>query len=201
MRIPKMTLIGLALAALVPGTAVAKHGQPNTFERTFPAESRLCAMVAAGHVPMPLQGDEAQVTAACTALHAAYDAAVSAATGAAPTTDANKTAMADALAQVQAACGPDATDMEACGQALEQAREALHSARHDNRDAKHAFRQAIETARHAFRDALRPLKHGPAGAEPPHGKDHPTGGDDDHSDAPADTPPAPATDGARLRPQ
>ena len=199
MRTPHMTLIALVVAALVPSTAAAKHGPP-TFERTFPAESRLCAAVAAGHVPVPLQGSEAQVTDACTALHAAYDAAVAAATGAAtPDADALKSAMADAIAQVQAACGPDATDPEACGQALQQAHEALKAARHGNKDAKHAYRRAIETARHAFRQALRPLKHGPHGQDLPYGPKAPHGdgttqSDGGKTDAPTDAPPAPSTD-------
>jgi hypothetical protein len=199
MRIPQLTLLALAVAALVPSAAAAKHGQPNTFERTFPAESRLCAAVAAGNVPTPLQGSETQVTDACTALHAAYDAAVAAVTGTAtPDAAALKTAMADAIAQVQAACGPDATDPEACGAALQQAHEALKAARHGNKDAKHAYRQAIETARHAFRQALRPLKHGPNGVDRPHAPKGPHGdntqGNDGTTDAPTDAPPAPTTD-------
>src|SRR4051794_16355232 len=179
MRISKLTLLALAVTALVPSAAVARHGHPNTFERTFPAESRLCAAVAAGHVPVPLQGSEAAVTDACTALQAAYDAAVAAATTiAAPTTDASNSALTEALAEVQTACAGDAVDPEACDEALQQVHEALHQARHDRRSGKRAYRRAIETARHAFRDSLRGLKvDGPHGHDRPFGKG-PHGGHD-----------------------
>src|SRR6059058_5281575 len=115
MRTPFLTLLALAGALAVPATAAAHHGRgadsgTPTFERTFRFESRLCAAADAGTLPAPLQGSEAQVKAACAALHSAFDAAVAAAGTAAPGTDAFKSAIADARAKVEAACGADATD-------------------------------------------------------------------------------------------
>ena len=114
MRTPHLTLLALLGALAAPATAAAHHGHGNsgtpTFERVFRFEARLCAAVDAGKVPTPLQGSEAQVKGACTALHSAFDAAVAAA-GAG--TDAS--AMKEAVAQVQTACGGDAVDSEAWG--------------------------------------------------------------------------------------
>jgi hypothetical protein len=188
MRLSKLTLLVLAVTALVPSAAIAKHGHPNTFERTFPAESRLCAAVAAGHVPVPLQGSEAAVTDACTALHAAYDAAAAAAMGTAPTTDGGNSAVTDALAQVQTACGGDTVDPEACDQALQQVHQALRDARHGRKSTKRAYRRAIETARRAFRQSLHGLKvdrphgHGHGGQDQPQGGDQPQGDDQPSGD-------------------
>jgi hypothetical protein len=150
-----MTVLGLMSALALPATAAAHHGHGNsgtpTFERVFRFEARLCAAVDAGNAPTPLQGSEAQVKEACTALHAAFDAAVSAA-GAG--TDA--TALKDAVATVQTACAGDTVDQEACADALRGAYKALKTSR---RGDKHAYKRALNQARRDFRDAIKPLIH------------------------------------------
>lgn len=181
MRTPHITLFVLVAALAAPATAAAHRG-PSTFERAFPAESRLCAALAAGHVPTPLLGSEAQVTEACTALKSAYDAATAAA-GGAPTADSAKSAIADARAQVEAACGEDATDPEACAAALRQAHKTLTSAGRGKHRAKRAYRRAIEEARHAFRRAIKPLVQGKWHKHD--GEDRP---DAAHGDVPTDAP-------------
>jgi hypothetical protein len=151
MRTPQITLFALVVALSAPATAAAHKG-PSTFERTFRAESRLCAAVAAGNVPTPLQGHEAEVTAACDALHAAYDAAAAAATA-----GAGGSALKDAVAQVQTACAGDTVDPETCADALRNAYKSLKSDRRGNHGAKKAYRRAIEEARHTFRRAIKSL--------------------------------------------
>jgi hypothetical protein len=204
-----LTFFALLACLVVPATAAAHHG-PTTFERAFPGESRLCAAVAGDHVPAPLQGSEAQVTEACTALHSAFDAALAGMTGA-PNADALKAAMADALAGVQSACGPDATDPQACDDALHEAHDALKNAKRGTRHGKRAFKRAIRQARHDFRDAIRPLLqsgdgerhghgfghgHGHGHGDDPAGDDAPTGdGDAPKGDDPPAGDDAPTGDG------
>src|SRR4051794_33180388 len=176
MRTPHITLLALLGALAAPATAAAHHG-PTTFEQTFRAESRLCSAVAAGNAPAPLKGHEAEVTAACTALHSAYDAAVAAA----PTTATGNTALKDAVAKVQTACAGDSVDPEACAHALGDAYKALRSGGDGDHSAKRAYRQAIEQARHTFRRAVYALV-GPGL--------HKHDGDAPHGDEPAGDAPA-----------
>ena len=160
----RMTVLGLMSALALPAMAAAHHGHGNsgtpTFERVFRGEARLCAAVDAGKVPTPLQGSEAQVKEACTALHTAFDAAVAAA-GAG--TDAS--ALKDAVANVQAACAGDTVDREACADALRDAYKALKTSR---RGDKRAYKRALNQARRDFRNAIKPLIHrdAPAGDAP-----------------------------------
>ena len=181
----RMTILCVVSALALPATAAAHHGHGNSgtpsFERTFRGESRLCAAVAAGNVPTPLQGSEAQVTAACTALHAAFDAAVGAASAG---TDAS--ALKGAVGQVQAACGGETVDPQACADALRGAYGALKTSGHGD---KHAYRRAINQARRDFRHAVKPLIHrGATKPEEPSG-DAPTG-DSPTGDAPSGDKPA-----------
>jgi hypothetical protein len=194
MHTPRITLLAVFVGLLVPATAAAHHprGVP-TFERAFPGESRLCARVADGDVPPALVGSEAQVQEACTALHAAFDAAIAGATGA-PDADALKAAIAQAREAVEAACGPDATDVQACDDALHEAHDALKDAARGNHRAKRAYKRALREARRDFRVAIKSLAHGgefdkhhePKPEEP---GDSPAGDDAPNGDAPTgDTP-------------
>ena len=168
-----MTLLGLVSALALPASASAHHGAP-TFERTFRFESRLCAMVDAGKVPVPLQGSEAQVKEACTALHSAFDAAVSGAGG------DNGAALKEAVGQVQTACGGDAVDRGACADALRNAYKQLKSSRRGN---KRAYKRALREAQRAFRQSIKALLHH---EEPKHEEPKPDepAGDEPTGDAP-----------------
>src|SRR4051794_5042995 len=154
MHIFRMTILGLVSALALPAAAAAHHGHGNSgtpsFERAFRFESRLCAAADAGKLPTPLQGSEAQVKAACAALHTAFDAAVAAGAG------SDTTALKAALGTVQTACGGDAVDTEACANALRDAYKALKTSRHGDR---HSFKRALQQARRDFRDAIKPLIH------------------------------------------
>lgn len=167
----RMTLLGLVAALALPATAAAHRGHGNSgtpsFERVFRFEARLCAAADAGQLPVPLQGSEAQVKDACTALHTAFDAAVA---GAAAGTDAS--ALKDAVAQVQAACGGDTVDAGACADALRGAYKALKTS---HRGDRHAFNRALAQARHDFRDAIKPLIHHEATHPQEPTNDAPTG--------------------------
>src|SRR4051794_41772251 len=98
MHIFRMTILGLVSALALPAAAAAHHGHGNSgtpsFERAFRFEARLCAAADAGKLPTPLQGSEAQVKEACTALHSAFDAAVGGANGGTDTS-ARKRAVRD----------------------------------------------------------------------------------------------------------
>jgi hypothetical protein len=193
MRIPHITVFALLAALAVPATAAAHNKGPSTFERTFRAESRLCSAVAAGNVPTPLQGHEAEVTGACAALHSAFDAAVAAASA-----GTDSSVLKDAVAQVQTACAGDTVDQEACAEALADAYKSLKSAHHGNRSTKRAYRRAIAQARHAFRRSVKALvvhrvhKHEAPKPDAPAGDDHQAGDDAPTGDAP--TGDGPATD-------
>jgi hypothetical protein len=136
----RLTTLLLTAALAVPGVAAAKPGDRD-FQHTFPVASRLCEKHA----------DDQQVTEACDALHAAYDAAVAAA----PSTDALKQAIADAKASVQEACQGE--DRSGCREALKAARSSVRSARQDYREAARGYHEAIRTARQAFWTTIKGL--------------------------------------------
>jgi hypothetical protein len=185
-----MTLIAVLASLIVPATAAAHHPRgATTFERAFPAESRLCAKVAGGNVPTPLVGSEAQVQEACTALHTAFDAAVAMLTGA-PTADALKAAIAQAREQVEAACGPDATDVRACDEALFEAHAILKQATRGKHRGKRAYKRAIRQARHEFRRSIKSLLYAGEFVKRQPKPDEPSDDDAPKGDAPSGDEPS-----------
>src|SRR5436190_12735108 len=146
----RLTMLFLTAALAAPGVAAAKPGDRD-FGHTFPVASRLCQRVADGDAPKRLAGSTDQVTAACSTLQSAYDAAVAAA----PSRDGLEQAISDAKASVQSACQGD--DRSGCRSARQAAPDGVQSARQNYRDGARGFHTAIHEARQAFWTTVKSL--------------------------------------------
>jgi hypothetical protein len=148
-RVPALAVLA---ALTIPATASAAPAA-SPFHRTYPAASRLCARVAAGHVPARLKGHEAQVGTACTALEGV---ATSARAHLKAAVQARRAALRSARQAVVAACRKP-RDRATCVSALRAARHTLRDVRRSFRAALRSHRHEVRAGRRAFWSALKAL--------------------------------------------
>lgn len=153
----------LASAAVITavaftGVASAKPGH-RPYAKTFPHAAHLCKVVAAGHAPKKLKGQEAKVLQSCSALQSAYDNAAGTALKAQATFKGQRAA---ALAQAKATCKAPATTKSECVAAKKNARQTIKSDRVTLTSAYKAYHASIEAARKAFWSSIKSLRGGAA---------------------------------------
>lgn len=147
-RIRSVLVAGIVAAFAFPGVAAARPGD-QTFDQTYPQAAALCAAVAAGTTPAPYVGNEFNVSNACLALHAAFDAADTAMDAANATFDGG---VAAAGVVRDAACTRPRRPI-ACLIARANFRVAVWRLRGDQLAAVLAYRDALRATRVAFWDA------------------------------------------------
>ena len=156
----------IAVAVLAaPAIAVAQPGQLE-FNQTYPYASRLCATVAAGHLPKELTGDTSQITAACAQLNTSFAEAQNAYT----TTVAplRQQALA-AIQQLRQTCQQALQnhDRVTCQQARQQTVATLQGLRAQVKTAAQAYHSAVQAARRTFWSTIRALRAGASVPEDP----------------------------------
>ncbi|HEX5223537.1 MAG TPA: hypothetical protein VFW29_00275 [Solirubrobacteraceae bacterium] len=141
-----VSALGVAAALAVPTAAGARTGD-QTFQKTYPVASIVCAKFAAGK-ERPRQVPFApQVAAACTALETEFNSAQM-------TVVAARTALqpqiAAAQAQVAAACPKPRAALIACRSARKVQDAQIRALVAQWHAAAHQFRGSLQTARTAF---------------------------------------------------
>jgi len=149
---------GLATVLLLAltGTASAAPGT-RSFQVTYPIASKLCSETT---LPHSLQGEQAQVTAACGTLQSSYNAAVTAGQTAESSFAA---AVQAARSAAQAACVPAPATRAGhvtCRQARVKTRSEVLSQRTGLRLALRQFHLSIEQARVTFWTTIHGLRGG-----------------------------------------
>jgi hypothetical protein len=138
------------------GVASATPGH-RPYAKTFPHASHLCKVVAAGHAPKKLKGQEAKVLQSCSTLQSSYDSAAGTALNAQATF---KSQRATALAQAKATCQAPATTKPMCLAAKKSARQTIKSDRMTLTSAYKTYHSSIEAARKAFWGSIKTLRGG-----------------------------------------